>query len=79
MIGSAFGLVEDATKFQSGFLLASYDLEGIGLDDWRASMRERCVPDPPCRAPPSLMNEDGDATTCALSWQGVDWLRVTAN
>ena len=25
----------------------------------------------------TLMNEDGDAGTFALSWQGIDWLRLT--
>ena len=73
VIGSAFGL--SYTFFQSAFLLASYDLEGIGLDDWRASMRGDVFQTRHSGA--SLMNEDGDAGTFALSWQGVDWLRVT--
>jgi hypothetical protein len=73
VIGSAFGL--SYTFFQSAFLLASYDLEGIGLDDWRASMRGDVFQTR--HSGTSLMNEDGHAGTFALSWQGVDWLRVT--
>jgi len=73
VIGSAFGL--SYTFFQSAFLLASYDLEGIGLDDWRASLRGDAFQTR--HSGTSLMNEDGHAGTFALSWQGVDWLRVT--
>jgi hypothetical protein len=73
VIGSAFSL--SYTFFQSAFLLASYDLEGIGLDDWRASLRGDVFQ--ARHSGTSLMNEDGHAGTFALSWQGVDWLRVT--
>jgi hypothetical protein len=73
VIGSTFGL--SYTFFQSAFLLASYDLEGVGLDDWRASMRGDVFQTR--HSGTSLMNEDGHAGTFALSWQGVDWLRVT--
>ena len=74
---------EFVTKFQSGFMLASYDMGGLGFDglnleDWRASARAdyfqaRHTP----AATPSPMNEDGHAATIALSWQGDDWLRIT--
>jgi len=73
VIGSAFSL--SYTFFQSAFLLASYDLEGIGLDDWRASLRGDVFQ--ARHSGTSMMNEDGHAGTFALSWQGVDWLRVT--
>ena len=73
VIGSAFGL--SYTFFQSAFLLASYDLAGIGLDDWRASIRGEAFQTR--HSGTSLLNEDGQAGTFALSWQGVDWLRVT--
>ena len=73
VIGSAFGL--SYTFFQSAFLLASYDLEGIGLDDWRASLRGDVFQ--ARHSGTALMNEDGNAGTVALSWQGVNWLRVT--
>jgi hypothetical protein len=73
VIGSAFGL--SYTFFQSAFLLASYDLEGIGLDDWRVSLRGDAFQTR--HSGSALMNEDGHAGTVALSWQGLDWLRVT--
>ena len=71
VIGGSFGL--SYTSFQSAFLLASYDLEGLGLDDWRASIRGDVFQ----TRHTALMNEDGHAGTFALSWQGIDWLRVT--
>ncbi|HXR95218.1 MAG TPA: hypothetical protein VN718_05025 [Rhizomicrobium sp.] len=73
VIGTSFG--SSYTFFQSAFLLASYDLEGIGLEDWRASMRGDVFQTR--HSGSSLTNEDGRAGTLALSWQGVDWLRVT--
>jgi hypothetical protein len=73
VIGSSFGLSH--TAFQSAFLLASYDLEGIGFEDWRASARSDVFQTR--HSGSSLMNEDGHAGTLALSWQGLDWLRVT--
>ena len=73
VIGTPFGL--SYTFFQSAFALASYDLDGVGLEDWRASVRGDVFQ---TRHPGfSLLNEDGNAVTLALSWQGIDWLRVT--
>jgi hypothetical protein len=68
-----FGPIEDGTKFQSGFLLASYDLE-----DWRLSTREDLFQTRKVDAPNNLFNEDGNATTAAISWIRYDWLRLTA-
>lgn len=63
------------TRFQAAFLLASYDLGGLGFEDWRASMRGDVFQ---TRHPGfALVDEDGDAGTFALSWQGLEWLRVT--
>ncbi|HUO03356.1 MAG TPA: hypothetical protein VMU31_11290 [Rhizomicrobium sp.] len=73
VIGSSFGLAY--TGFQSAFLLASYDLEGLGFDDWRASIRGDVFQTR--HSGSALMNEDGHAGTFALSWQGIDWLRLT--
>jgi hypothetical protein len=73
VIGSAFGL--SYTFFQSAFLLASYDLDGLGLEDLRASLRGDVFQ--ARHSGSSLMNEDGHAVTVALSWQRWDWLRVT--
>lgn len=69
------GLRLSRTSFQSAFLLASYDLDGVGLEDWRASMRGDLFETR--HSGSSLTNEDGHAGTFALSWQGLDWLRVT--
>jgi hypothetical protein len=64
---------ESATKFQSGFLLASYD-----WDVWRFSVREDLFQTRHLTAtPPHPMSEDGQAFTAALSWSGTDWLRLT--
>ena len=68
---------EFATKFQAGFLLASYDLGGIGLEDWRASLRGDLFQTRHPGPTPSIMSEDGRAGTASLSWQGRDWLRIT--
>jgi hypothetical protein len=68
-----FGPVESATKFQSGFLLASYDLE-----DWRFSAREDLFQTRHVAATDNLFDEDGNATTAAISWIRYDWLRLTA-
>ncbi len=75
VIGTRFGLAY--TYFQSAFLLASYDLAGAGLEDWRASLRGDVFQTRHPAATPSIMNEDGDAVTASLSWQHFDWLRVT--
>jgi hypothetical protein len=66
-----------ATKFQAGFLLASYDLDDLGLEDWRASLRGDLFQTRRLGAVTSPMNEDGRAGTVSLSWQGRDWLRIT--
>jgi hypothetical protein len=73
VIGTHAGI--SYTFFQSAFLLASYDLDELGLENWRMSLRGDVFE---TRHPGlSLMNEDGDASTFALSWQGLDWLRIT--
>jgi hypothetical protein len=68
---------EVVTKFQSGFLLASYDLDALGLENWRASVRADLFQTRHLAATPSPLSEDGRAATVSLSWQGVDWLRIT--
>jgi hypothetical protein len=60
------------TKFQSAFLLASYD-----WDDFRFSLREDLFA---TRRPGARNNnwaEDGDAFTAAISWSRFAWLRLT--
>ena len=69
--------IEFPTKFQSGFLLASYDLAGAGLEDWRASLRGDLFQTRHPAATPSPMNEDGEAMTVALIWQPSDSFRLT--
>lgn len=65
---------EVPTKFQSGYLLASYD-----WDDLRFSLREDLFQTRrPTAAAPSPFAEDGDAFTAAISWTGVPDLRITA-
>ena len=64
---------EADTKFQSGFLLASYD-----LDDWRFSVREDLFQTRRLGVANNIWNEDGDATTGAISWSGLDGVRLTA-
>jgi hypothetical protein len=63
----------NATKFQSGFLLASYD-----LDDWRFSVREDLFQTRRRNATNINWNEDGNATTAAISWLGLENTRLTA-
>ncbi len=75
VVGTRFGL--SRTFFQSAFLLASYDLAGLGLEDWRASLRGDVFQTRHPAAVPSVMNEDGDAATVSVSWQHFDWLRLT--
>jgi hypothetical protein len=66
--------VENATKFQSAFLLASYD-----WDDVRFSLREDIFRTRKTPAPtPSPFAEDGNAFTAAVSWTGFNHLRLTA-
>ncbi|HUE65051.1 MAG TPA: hypothetical protein VMO78_11820 [Rhizomicrobium sp.] len=67
-----FGFGEDSIKFQSGFLLASYD-----LDDLRFSLREDLFQTRRVGAANNNFNEDGDATTGAISWTGLDGIRLT--
>lgn len=64
---------EADTKFQSGFVLGSYD-----LDAWRFSVREDLFQTRRERALNNMWNEDGDATTGAISWTGLDVVRLTA-
>ena len=68
--------VEQMTKFQSGFLLASYDLEELGFEDWRASGRLDLFQTRHIATTPSPMSEDGRAMTVALSWQPSDSFRL---
>ena len=75
VIGTRFGLAR--TFFQSAFLLASYDLAGVGAEDWRFSLRGEAFQTRHPAATPSILNEDGDAATVSLSWQHYDWLRVS--
>ena len=63
---------EADTKFQSGFLLASYDLE-----DWRVSLREDLFQTRRVGAVNNMWNEDGNATTASISWSPRDWVRLT--
>ena len=60
------------TKFQSAFLLASYD-----LDDWRFSAREDLFATRRAGVRNAVWDEDGDAFTAAVSWSRFAWLRVT--
>ena len=64
---------ENSTKFQSGFLLASYD-----LDDWRVSLREDLFQTRRVGATNITWSEDGRATTGAISWLGTEGVRLTA-
>lgn len=61
------------TKFQSAFLLASYDLA-----DWRFSLRGDVFQTRRIATTPSPFSEDGDAVTASASWSGYAWLRLTA-
>jgi hypothetical protein len=61
---------EFTTRFQSAFVLASYD-----LGDWRVAGRAEAFAtrnDPPS----PLMDEDGHALTAAVSWYARTWLRL---
>jgi len=53
--------------------LASYD-----LDDWRFSAREDLFQTRNVDATSNIFDEDGDATTGAISWIGLDGVRLTA-
>ena len=61
------------TKFQSAFLLASYDLA-----NWRFSARGDVFQTRHVAAAPSPLSEDGQALTASVSWSGYTWLRLTA-
>jgi hypothetical protein len=63
---------ESATKYQSGFFLASYDME-----DWRVSLREDVFQTRRVGAVNNVWNEDGNATTASISWAPKDWVRLT--
>jgi hypothetical protein len=67
---------DSVTKFQSAFLLASYDLDELGFEDWRASARGDVFQTRHLAATPSPMSEDGRAMTVALSWQPSDFFRL---
>jgi hypothetical protein len=69
----AFATGEDAIKFQSGYLLASTD-----LGDWRFSAREDLFQTRRVAATNNDFNEDGNATTGAISWNGTEGVRLTA-
>jgi hypothetical protein len=60
------------TKFQSAFVLASYD-----FDDWRISAREEAFATRKVGASNASFNEDGDAFTGSVSFAPRDWLRLT--
>ena len=63
----------NATKFQSGFLLGSYD-----MDDWRVSLREDLFQTRRLNAVTNTWCEDGNSTTAAISWLGFEGVRLTA-
>ena len=70
----SFRGIESITKFQSAYLLASYDIDSV----WRVSLRGDVFQTRhPTSAQPSVMSEDGRALTAAVSWSGYDWLRLT--
>jgi hypothetical protein len=71
------GMPESVVKFQSAYLLASYDLASWGAPDLRASMRGEFLQTRRIAAAPHPFNEDGNAVTAALSWQKYDWLKLT--
>jgi hypothetical protein len=75
VVGTRNGL--SYTFFQSAFLLASYDLAGVGAEDWRVSLRGDVFATRHPAATPSILNEDGRALTWAVSWQHFDWLKLT--
>jgi hypothetical protein len=60
------------TKFQSAYLLASYD-----WDDWRFSVREDLFATRRANAANTIWSEDGDAFTASASYAPRDWLRLT--
>jgi hypothetical protein len=68
---------EAVTKFQSAFLLASYDLGGLGFEDWRASARAEFFQTRHLATAPHPLSEDGRAMTLSLSWQPTDSFRLT--
>lgn len=65
------------TDYKAAFLLASYDLDDLGLPDFRAGLREDVFQTRRVQTAPSPFSEDGNAFTASLSWQGYDWLRLT--
>jgi hypothetical protein len=68
---------ETITKFQSAFLLASYDLSGLGFEDWRASARGEFFQTRHLAAAPHPLSEDGRAMTLSLSWQPLESFRLS--
>lgn len=67
-----FGNGEDGIKFESGYLLASTD-----IGDWRFSAREDLFQTRRVDSSNLNFNEDGDAITAAVSWNGFDGVRLT--
>ncbi|HEX4270984.1 MAG TPA: hypothetical protein VHZ32_06340 [Rhizomicrobium sp.] len=67
-----FATGEDGIKFQSGYLLASTD-----WDDWRFSVREDLFQTRRVESSNTNFNEDGATTTGAISWNGIDGIRLT--
>ena len=61
------------TKFQSSFGLASYD-----LGDFRFSLREDLFAARRAGAVNNMWSDDGDDTTGAISFTGIDRFRITA-
>jgi hypothetical protein len=61
------------TKFQAGFVMASYD-----MDNWRVSLREDLFQTRREEAVNNNWDEDGNATTGAISYLGIDGVRLTS-
>jgi len=60
------------TKFQSAYLLASYDWR-----DWRFSLREGLFATRRANAANDTWSEDGDSFAASVSYAPRDWLRLT--
>ncbi|MEI9888933.1 MAG: hypothetical protein WDN08_21015 [Rhizomicrobium sp.] len=70
-ITDALSGVTRVTKFESAFVLLSYD-----LGDWRVAGRAEAFNTRASSG--TMMNEDGHAFTAAVSWYAADWLRLSA-
>ncbi len=60
------------TRFDSAYLLASYDID----EDWRVSARGDVFETRGTAG--TFLNEDGHAVTAAVIWNTESWLRLTA-